>query len=99
LSSLHPQVIEARILLTEARVKIANLHASGSTGPQTCFAWADSVDGIVRRLFEVAIAEAGGDENSIAFVALGGYGRRDLAPYSDLDLMLLHRGLREKGAQ
>lgn len=96
MSSLHPQVIEARTLLAEARLKIANLHASGSTGPQTCFAWADSVDAIVRRLIEVAIAEAGGDENRLAFVALGGYGRRDLAPYSDLDLMLLHRGLKEK---
>jgi [protein-PII] uridylyltransferase len=29
--------------------------------------------------------------NEIAIVAHGGYGRRDVAPYSDVDLMVLHR--------
>ncbi len=95
LSSLHPQVIEARAQLAEARLKIANLHASGSSGPQVCFAWADSVDAIVHRLIEVACAESEIEASSFSFIALGGYGRRDLAPYSDIDLMLLHRGLKE----
>ena len=29
--------------------------------------------------------------SDIAIVAYGGYGRRDVAPYSDVDLMILHR--------
>jgi [protein-PII] uridylyltransferase len=96
LTSLHPQVIESRALLAEARLKAANLHASGSSGPQVCFAWADSVDAIVRRLISIACEDSKVDVSAFAFIALGGYGRRDLAPFSDVDLMLLHRGVSER---
>jgi [protein-PII] uridylyltransferase len=37
------------------------------------------------------LKEVLGNEYDVALVAVGGYGRRDPAPYSDLDLVLLHR--------
>jgi [protein-PII] uridylyltransferase len=86
-------------LLAESRLKSANLHSSGNTGPQVCLAWADAVDAIVHRLIRAACDEGQYDSTKFAFVALGGYGRRDLAPYSDLDLMLLHSGLPEREVQ
>jgi [protein-PII] uridylyltransferase len=78
----------------DARSKAASLHHSGASGPQVCFAWADDVDEVINGLIESAIQGLTTpiDKSSFAFLALGGYGRRDLAPFSDIDLMLLYRG-------
>ena len=47
----------------------------------------DSVDHWLESLFNDAI----GNRSDIALLAVGGYGRQDLSPLSDLDVLLLHR--------
>lgn len=56
-------------------------------GPAFCRAYASLVD---RWLIELL-----GDEAGVALVAVGGYGRAELAPGSDLDVVLVHRKRRD----
>jgi [protein-PII] uridylyltransferase len=48
----------------------------------------DMVDGLVRKAFQKAQSHA--PSPSVCLMAVGGYGRAELAPYSDVDLLLLY---------
>ena len=50
--------------------------------------YSDIIDGIVRKAF--LKAQASVPAPSVCLVAVGGYGRSELAPYSDVDLLLLY---------
>ena len=86
--------------LKEQRDEVRQVHNRQLAGPQVCAKLATINDTIIRRLMDVSLsilskAEADALWSSIALVALGSYGRRQCAPYSDVDLMILH-GTRRK---
>ncbi len=89
---LPPAVIQARGRLKQGRLKLRAQHDSGSPSVQVCVHQTDLIDSIVLDLFDAALEQANLREltSQFALVAHGGYGRRDVAPYSDVDLMLLH---------
>ncbi|MEZ5267771.1 MAG: DUF294 nucleotidyltransferase-like domain-containing protein [Microthrixaceae bacterium] len=55
-------------------------------------AWTDRVDDWLRELYREAATGA----RPMALVAVGGQGRREMAPQSDLDLLLLFEGARHR---
>jgi [protein-PII] uridylyltransferase len=92
--TLRPAVIAAKDWLAQERAKLKEQHDARSPGIQVCTRLSDMLDHVVLELYESALAELAPDENSplrreIALVAHGGYGRRDVAPFSDVDLMIL----------
>lgn len=89
--NFRPAILEAREKLAEGRTKLRAQHDRGSPGIQVCARLTDLLDTVLLDLYQDALSlEDGQLEPHIALVPHGGYGRRDVAPYSDVDLMLLH---------
>lgn len=59
----------------------------GDGGRVVCEALTSSLDGALEKLFSRAPSTS-----AVTLVALGGYGRAEMSLYSDVDLMVLHRG-------
>ncbi len=68
-------------------------HQAGGGGREICARRAELVDVLLRYVFGGASATARGNGEPkipLALIALGGYGRGELNPFSDIDVMLLH---------
>ncbi len=72
------------------------LHRSGSSGREICQGRAAMLDALLRHLWETAKGslspQAQKEFPPLALVAIGGYGRGELNPHSDIDFMFLHDG-------
>ncbi len=73
-------------------------HRFGISGSQIVAARSLVVDLLIKRIARSAVEERLGgevDSANFAIVALGGYGRQELSPQSDIDLMFLYQGRRD----
>jgi len=72
------------------------LHRAGAAGIQVCEGRAAILDALVRHLWDSAWQKIATDPQKqfppIALVAIGGFGRAELNPHSDIDFMFLHDG-------
>lgn len=75
------------------RLKI--LHRGGASGREICTARAAILDVLLRYILE-GVRNSASDLKvkslPLALIAIGGYGRAELNPYSDIDIMFLHDG-------
>ena len=68
-------------------------HQAGGGGREICARRAELVDILLRYVFGAAAATVRGNGETkvpVALIALGGYGRGELNPFSDVDVMVLH---------
>lgn len=94
---VRPIVTEAKQRLVDGRAELCDEHRDGCDGETICRKVTDLVDGIVEDLYNTAVEEATEEdrlnfEEKVTLIVHGGSGRREMAPYSDVDLMLLHDG-------
>lgn len=96
-SGVRSSVITAKQQLHEVREKLAEEHANGASGREVCRHFAELADRQVGMLFQAALDDLEHEDRErvlerVSLVVHGGVGRFEMAPYSDIDLMLLHEG-------
>ncbi len=80
---------ELRDLYAEESSRIHREFAASGDGRSAIAQRAALLDRILLRLWEKWLAPAAGD-HGFALVPIGGYGRKSLFPFSDVDLLFLH---------
>ncbi len=93
----HDEIARYRRYMKYWRQRLQALHNEGRSGLEVCRAQTRVLDGMlvqicqsIRRLYQKTYGKK--KIPVVALIALGSYGRRELNPCSDIDLMLLHDG-------
>ncbi len=85
-----------RSYLERGRRELWARHRQGAGGMEVAAAFSTVMDHLIRYLFSSLGAELlprfRGQGGGLALIAQGGYGRGELNPYSDIDLLFLHDG-------
>ena len=82
--------------LAKYREEIRQRHSNGDSGSEVTHLLSDMMDELNNRLFLSIVYDLGGGDSMlehVSLVAVGGYGRGELNPYSDIDIMFLHDGI------
>jgi [protein-PII] uridylyltransferase len=84
----------ARTYLEVIRDEVAEHHFAGASGTEVVREYTAALDDLMRSLFRYADAEHTRHyaklHQKLCVVARGGYGRAELNPYSDIDLLFIH---------
>jgi [protein-PII] uridylyltransferase len=84
---------DIRRFFQKGREWLQKSHAAGLPGAEFCQNYSTLMDGVLRRLLALEEKASGGREKAdrgFSLLATGGYGREELSPCSDIDLLILH---------
>src|SRR5450755_2376005 len=73
----------------DERQRIRQQFEAGVRSSETLRALCELADRTIQRVFSEVLRVHNGDAQGLSLLALGGYGRRHLFPYSDLDILFL----------
>src|ERR1700752_5173220 len=82
-----------KAFLKQENAQLQALHREGAKGREVCHARATLLDVLLRHILESVRARLEREQMTLpnfALVAIGGYGRGELNPFSDIDIMFLH---------
>jgi [protein-PII] uridylyltransferase len=96
---LDPVVYELRKFHADGLAKVASRHHSGLGGVQVVDEMTGLMDQVVMKVWQHALREAArsarvdvsANPPRVSLVAIGGYGRAQLHPRSDVDILFLHK--------
>ena len=86
----RPQFLQGlKALTATANERIRQEHDAGARGRNVVRHLTALVDDVVRTVFQYVVSHHASPMEPCALLALGGYGRGEMNPYSDIDLMFL----------
>jgi [protein-PII] uridylyltransferase len=101
-SSAAERLAACKAYLVAEDERIQLRHRAGETGLKVVQARAAMIDRLLLQLFTCALEswqrKKGDVPTPVCLIALGGYGRAELSPLSDIDVMFLYPGAAPKGA-
>jgi len=94
---MNSEVSAIREFLHEGRTRLLSIPPAQVTGHAFHEEHTELIDEVVRRIYHLAVERAKSSvahayaegETEIAIVATGGYGRRELSPFSDVDIAFI----------
>jgi [protein-PII] uridylyltransferase len=90
----HDLKLFARKYIDSGRRQLFERHRSGAAGLEIAAAWSTVMDHLIRHLFSTISTDwekrLPPANSRFAIIAQGGYGRGELSPQSDIDLLILY---------